>query len=48
MILYRNDGVGLHDLLAHTRVIACADKELYEKENNIKEAKVTVKKKEIE
>ena len=50
MILYRSDGIGLHDLLASTRVISCADRELFEKENNIKEAKVTIKKakKEIE
>ena len=44
MIIYRNDGLGLHDMIAHTKVVF-ADEVL---ETNVKEAKIVEDVKEIE
>lgn len=43
MILYTNDGVGLHDKLAHTRVILSEEKEYY-MTKKVKDAKVVKEK----
>lgn len=45
MIIYRNDGVGLHDYLAKTRVILSCEKEDFLEDNNeIKDAKIVKEK----
>lgn len=43
MVLKREDGMGLHDVLAGTRVLACEDVDTFMKDN-VKEAKVSEKK----
>ena len=41
MVVYRDDGVGLHDMLAHTRVVVIGERP--EEVNSVKEAKVEEK-----
>ena len=40
MILFREDGAGLHDMLAHTLVIDSAYEKEFQKENKVKEAHI--------
>ena len=45
--LYREDGRGLHDLFAGTRVIVSADKEFFLKHDEVKEAEIVTEEKEV-